>query len=419
VIELSRHIRAGDGIWWTQAGAEPTPLLHALLEQLDSIGAIRAFCGMLLDDRVAAELPPALSLSSYGALGQLRKASKAGRLAVVPANYSALPRLFAAGLLPNDVGLVQVAPPGADGFCSLGIGVDYAADAFPHTRRLIGEINQRMPATIGSPRIPLDRFAAVIHTDRPLAELPERAPDGVESAIAGHVAGLVSDRDTLQLGVGSLPTAVLQKLSGHRDLGVHSGLISAGVADLVDKGVITGAYKEIDPGLIVTGAALGRSDFYDRLPGLPVEFKAASYTHAMATLGRLRRLVAVNSAIEVDLTGQVGAELRRGVYIGAVGGQVDFSHAAATSGARSIIAIRSCSGSESTIQPRLRWGPATTGRADVDYIVTEFGAAELRGATLHQRAQRLIAIAAPQYREELQRSVARTNPADRSEEHAP
>ncbi|MCW2542446.1 MAG: putative 4-hydroxybutyrate CoA-transferase [Frankiales bacterium] len=412
MIELSRHLRSGDGIWWTQAGGEPTPLLHALLDQLDSIGAIRAFCGMLMDDRIVRELPPALSLSSYGALGELRRASKAGRLDVVPANYSALPRLFAAGLLPCDVGLVQVSPPDADGLCSLGIGVDYAADAVPHTGRLIGEINQRMPATRGSTRIPLERFAAVIETDRPLAELPERAADEVETSIAAQVAGLVSDRDTLQLGVGSLPTAVLQKLSGHRDLGLHSGLISDGVADLVDKGVITGAYKEIDAGLMVTGAALGRSEFYDRLPVLPVLFKPASYTHAPATLGRLRRLVAVNSAIEVDLTGQVGAELRRGVYVGAVGGQLDFSHAAAVSGARSIIAIRSCAGSESTIQPQLRWGPATTGRADVDYVVTEFGAAELRGATLRQRAQRLIAIAAPQHREALQRDFARRDKAE-------
>jgi acyl-CoA hydrolase len=169
--------------------------------------------------------------------------------------------------------------------------------------------------------------------------------------------------------------------------------------------VVTGAKKEIDPGLVVTGTALGSTSMYDRLPGFPVEFRAASYTHHPAVLASLRSLVSINSAIEVDLLGQVGAELRRGVHIGAVGGQVDFSRAASLTGARSIIALRSETGGRSTISPVLREGVVTTARADVDAVVTEHGVAMLTGCTVAQRARRLIAVAAPRFREELDRSL--------------
>jgi acyl-CoA hydrolase len=191
---------------------------------------------------------------------------------------------------------------------------------------------------------------------------------------------------------------------GHRDLGMHSGMISDAVATLVDAGVITGAKKEIDTGLVVTGAALGSTRLYQRIPDLPVEFRAASYTHSPEVLAQLRSFVAINSAIEVDLTGQIGAEVRHGVYVGAVGGQADFSRAAANTGARSVIALRSRSRGESTIKPVLRGGTVTTARTDVDYVVTEHGAASLRGATLDERAQRLLAIAAPEHRDELSRA---------------
>lgn len=400
MIDLTPFVRPGTGVWWSQASAEPTPLVHALLDQADALGPVRAFCGLSWDERLTRHLPANVSLSSYGALGELRKLSRAGRLDVVPCHYSTLPRLFAEGALPADVGFVQVSPPDADGTCSLGVGVDYIADALAHTPVLIAEVNRRMPATIGTPRIPLGRFAAVVESDRPLAEAPVRAADDVELAIARQVAELVEDGDTLQLGVGSLPTAVLDALSGHENLGVHSGMISDGVPRLVEKGVLTGARKEIDPGVIVTGAALGSTELYERLPELPVEFRPASYTHAPHVLARLSRFVSVNSAIEVDLTGQVGAEVRRGVHIGAVGGQADFSRAAAQTGARSIITVRARSGEHSTIVPRPH-GPVTTGRSDVDHVVTEYGAAHLRGCDLTERARRLAAVAAPEFREEL------------------
>jgi acyl-CoA hydrolase len=257
-----------------------------------------------------------------------------------------------------------------------------------------------MPVTTGTEGIPLDRFAAVVETDRPIPAAPDRAPDAVDEAVAAHVAGLIADGDTVQLGVGALPTAILDGLAGHRDLGVHSGMITDGVLRLVEKGVVTGARKEIDPGLVVTGAAIGSDELTTAVPTMPVAFRPASYTHAPGVLARLARLVAINSALEVDLTGQIGAEVARGRYLGGVGGQADFSGAAARTGACSIIALRSTTGGESTIVPALR-GAVTTARADVDAVVTEHGVAWLRGCSLAERGPRLAAIAAPDHRDAL------------------
>jgi acyl-CoA hydrolase len=404
MIDLRPHIPEGAGIWWSQASAEPTPLVHALLDQVHDIGPVRAFVGLTWDQRLTRELPPEIGIVSYGGLGELRAVSKAGRLDVVPCHYGALPRLFAERRLPCDVGLVQVSAPDADGTVSLGVGVDYAADAVEHTPVLIAEVNRRMPATRGSARIPLSRFAAVLETDRALLEAPERTADDVDLAIARHVAGLLEDGDTIQIGVGTLPSAVLDALSGHTDLGLHSGMISDGVVRLVDLGVLTGARKELDRGVLVTGAALGSARLYARVADLPVQFRPTSYTHSPAVLSQLTTLVSINSAIEVDLTGQVGAEVVGSRHVGAVGGQVDFSRAAALTGARSIIALRSTSRGISTIKAALDFGVVTTARADVDHVVTEHGVADLRGVGLSERARRLVAVAAPEHRDDLEKS---------------
>jgi len=409
MIDLRKLLRAGDGVYWGQGGAEPEPLVNALLEQVEDIGPVKAFCGLTWNARLSGDLPHSLpdnlTVLSYGGLGELRLLSRHGLLDVVPCHYSAIPRMFERRILPVDVGFVQVSPPDAEGNVSLGIGVEYVADAVRHSRVLIAEVNQQMPRTVGSETIPLSSFAAYIETDRPLTQAPVREADTAELAIAEHVASLIGDGDTLQLGVGSLPNAVLESLSGHSDLGFHSGMITDGVVTLIEKGVVTGARKEIDRGLVVTGAALGSTTLYSTLQDYPIEFRPASYTHAPAVLSQLRSLVSINSAIEVDLLGQVGAEVRRGVHIGAVGGQVDFSRAASLTGSRSIIALRSEAGGESTINPRLRGGVVTTARVDVDAVVTENGVAMLTGCTVEERARRLIAVAAPHHQERLERSL--------------
>jgi acyl-CoA hydrolase len=401
VIDLSKYLAAGAGVWWGQAAAEPRPLVDALIAQSPRIGPIRTFTGLSWNDQLAITMPNRVSMVSYGGLGELRELSRSGRLDVVPCHYSALPRMFAERRLPCDVGLIQVSPPDVDSLCSLGIGVDYVADALLHTPVLIAEINQRMPVTAGTPRIPLDRFAATVTTDRPLPEDPTRSPGAVEARIAAHVAELIDDGDTVQLGVGSLGAAVLDALAEHEDLGFHTGMVTDGLLRLLDKGVATGNRKEIDPGLIVAGTALGSAELYHRVPELPAKFLPTSYTHNPQVLSQLHSLASVNFAVEVDLSGQVGAEVSRGVYVGAVGGQVDFARAAALTGKRSIIALRATSGGRSTIKASLDGGVVTTARSDVDAVVTEHGIAHLRGCSIGERAKRMTAIAAPEFRDQL------------------
>lgn len=401
MIDFREYLTAGAGVWWGQAAAEPRPLVDALIEQSDLIGPFRVFTGLSWNDQLAVSMPDAVSMVSYGGLGELRELSRSGRLDVVPCHYSALPRMFAEHLLPCDVGLVQVSPPDADGMCSLGVGVDYVADAIPHTPVLIAEINAQMPATLGTPRIPVERFAATISTDRALPEDTVRAPNEADRVIAHRIAELIDDGDTIQLGVGSLGSAVIDALMGHEELGVHTGMITDGLLRLIDKGVATGACKEVDAGLAVVGTALGSAELYRRVADLPVRFLPTSYTHAPQVLSQLRSLVSVNFAVEVDLSGQIGAEVSRGVYVGAVGGQVDFTRAAALTGKRSVIAVRATSRGVSTIKTTLEGGVVTTGRSDVDTVVTEYGTAHLRGCSLRERARRLTAIAAPEFRYQL------------------
>ena len=409
MFDVADFLEPGDGVWWGQGSAEPEPLVNQVLDAVDRIGPIRAFSGLTWNERLSGDLPEKLTVLSYGGLGQLRSLSRHGRLEVLPCHYSAIPRMFATGQLPNDVGLVQVSPPDADGMVTLGTGVEYVADAIHYTRTLIAEINHQMPRTSGGPRLPLSRFAAVIETDRPLREAPARPADDIDQAIAARVAGIIDDGSTIQIGVGSLPSAVLAALGGHADLGFHSGMITDGVLDLIEQGVVSGSRKEIDQGIAVTGAALCSTTGYQRLEDLAVDFRPASYTHAPAVLSRFASLVSINSAIEVDLLGQVGAELARGVHIGAVGGQVDFSRAAALTGSRSIIALRSTVGtgerSQSTIVPTLASGVVTTARVDVDAVVTEHGVAMLTGCTVAERALRLIEVAAPEHRDHLERTL--------------
>lgn len=401
MIDFTRWLCPGAGVWWGQAAAEPRPLVDALLRQTEELSPLRLFTGLSWNEQLAGALSPSDVMVSYGGLGTLRALGEARQLDVVPCHYSALPRLFAEGHLPRDAGLIQVAPPDRDGVCSLGFGVDYMADALHHTPLLFAEINHRMPTVPGSPGIPLDRFAATVETDRPLEEERRGTPSDVELAIAQNVAGLVEDGDTLQVGVGSTGAAIAEALSGHRDLGLHSGMLTDGMLRLVEDGVVTGARKEIDTGIAVAGTALGSTDLYERVADAPVRFRPTSYTHSPAVLSRLSSLVAVNFAIEVDMTGQVGAEVSRGTYLGAVGGQVDFARAAALTGRRSVIALRSTVRGRSSIKFQLDEGVVTTARADVDCVVTEHGIAHLRGQPLAERRRRLIKIAGPEFRDGL------------------
>jgi acyl-CoA hydrolase len=379
-LDLTRWIRRGDGVLWGQACAEPVPLVDAFLRRAGELTPLSAFVGLSWRD---LPVPEGVRVVSYGALGRL---GRLPQLEVVPCHFSALPALFAARRLPGDVALVQVAPPDARGRCSLGVGVDYLADALHHARTVIAEVNERCPATADA-WIAWDRLDAVLRTSRPLLEAPAIEPGDTELLIAEHVAGLVSDGDTIQLGVGALPEAILSRLGGHRDLGVHSGMISDGVLRLIEAGVVTNAMKPTSRGITVTGAALGSTGLFDALPEHDdIVFRPVSHTHASATLATVGSLVAINSAIEIDLTGPVNAEAAAGRRIGAVGGQVDFLRAAAATG-KPIIALPAKRIVESLS------GPASTSRSDVDWVVTEHGARSLAGLTDTARRRALLELA--------------------------
>jgi acyl-CoA hydrolase len=391
-LDLARWLRPSDGVVFGQACAEPTVLVDALLAQAPAIGGLRAFAGVAWGDRIADGASTSLQVVSYGALGLL---GRVPGLRVVPCHFSALPGLFAARALPGDVALVQIAPPDAEGRCSLGVGVDYLADALDHARVIIAEVNDHCPTTAGH-SIAWDRLDAVVPSSRPLLEAPPVAPGALERQIAEHVAALVRDGDTIQLGVGALPDAIMDALRGHQDLGVHSGMISDGVLDLIEAGAVTNARKPADRNVTVTGAALGSTRLFDALARREdVVFRPVSYTHAPATLATVGRLCAINSALEVDLSGQANAESVDGRALGAVGGQVDFLRAAAACGGTPILALPS-----RRIVQRLS-GPVSTARSDVDWVVTEHGARSLRGLTDAERGAALLELAGEERSEEL------------------
>jgi acyl-CoA hydrolase len=344
--------------------------------------------------------------TSYGVIGNARALAKARQLDVIPSNYSAFCADFAAGRHRADVVLVQLAEAD-DGRLSASLSNDYVIDAARGARIVIAEINPDAPWTFGAEWpadiVPHLRIAAT----RPPLEWPSTGLDEVSRRIAEHAAGLVRDGSTLQFGVGKIPDAILASLSHVRGLGIHSGLINDAVVDLIECGAITNAGKGIDAGITVTNQLIGTQRLYRFAhQNKIISVRPASYTHNQAVLSRINQLVAINSALEVGLDGSVNAETLNGTAIGAIGGQLDFVRGAnASRGGRAIIALPS-----SAPKGRSRIVAAvetvTTPRADVDAIVTEWGVAELRGCTLKQRARRMIAIAAPEHREELSRRGA-------------
>jgi acyl-CoA hydrolase len=381
--DLTRFIAPGDGIVFGQACAEPMALVDAVLEQAPTIGRLRMFAGPTWRSSLA-EHPREVEVISYGALGKLRRVRD---LQVVPARMSQLPRLFAGRQLPGDVVLVQVSPPDAHGRCSFGVGVDYLADAIEHARVVIAEVNDHCPRSSG-PTLAWERFDALVRVSHPLVEAPVSVPGSVERAIAAHVADLVCDGDTMQIGVGSLPDAIMQALHGHARLGLHSGMITDGVLDLIERRVLTGADKLCDTGRAVAGAALGSRRLFEALEErADIVLRPVSYTHSPLTLSRVGRLCAINAALEIDLTGQINSEAVGGRALGAAGGQSEFMRAAADHDGTAIVALPAARVVEELS------GPVSAARSDVDWVVTEHGARCLRGLTLDERRAALIEIA--------------------------
>jgi acyl-CoA hydrolase len=410
-VDLTAHLRPGDTVLIGQGTAEPRSLVEALVEQRRHLADVRLFVGASFTGLLRPEHAEAFQISSFGGIGRTSALTRQGLVDILPVHLGTLPDLIAAGRLRVDVVLVQVSEPDHDGTCSLGLVADYLQPAITAARTVIAEINPRVPYTLGDTPVPMGRFAATVHDDRPLIQVPGREPSPEEDAIGRRVAELIPDGATLQFGIGGTPDAVLGHLSGRRDLGIHSGLVGDAVVDLIEDGTVTNARKPIDTGMTVAGVLFGTDRLYrwaDRNPQL--RMRSLTYTHHPAVLARIDDLHAINSALEVDLTGQVNAEMAGGRHVGAIGGQGAFTRAAAMSSrGRSVIALPSTArgGSTSRLVPRLDDRIVTTPRADADLVVTEHGVADLRGATVSERAARLVDIAHPDHREALQREWRR------------
>jgi acyl-CoA hydrolase len=375
MIDLASVIRPGDGILWGQACAEPRTLVSALVEQRAALSGCRLFLGASYSKLVRPEHADHLRLSAYSGTGSNRALADAGVLDIFPAPYSRLGALIREKKIAADVVMVQVSPPNARGEYSLGLGVEYVAEALRTARAIVAEVNDRVPWTHTDPVLHEKDFALKIETSVAPVELPSPAFTDQDRAIARHAASVIPEGATLETGIGSLPNAVLSALAGRRDLRVHTGAVTDGVV-------------ELNPRLCVGGALMGTQRLFDWARENPaVRLRSSDHTHSAGVLGRIERFVAINSAVEVDFTGQVNGEVARGSYVGAVGGALDFARAANQSpGGVSIIVLPA-----SRVVERIS-GPVSIPRAEAGVFVTERGVADLRGCTLREREQRMRAI---------------------------
>lgn len=407
-FDLSALIRPGDTVLWGQANAEPLPLTRALMAQRQRIGRFRVMLGIANSSTCTPEHADYVDFLAYCGAGANRELGNAGVLDILPCHYSQLPEMIRSGALRIDVLLLQVAPADANGRYSLSLALDYLLPALDSARVVIAEVNQQAPRTCGERSLGADDIDYILHTDRsPLENPPSRIREA-DAQIAWHIAGLVEDGATLQMGIGAIPDAVLGALADHHDLGVHSGSLGDGVARLMQSGAITNARKSLDRGFSVGGILLGSRLLHDFAHDNPaVLLRSTAYTHDPDILASQERLVAINSAVEVDLSGQVNSEVAAGSYIGAVGGALDFLRGARRShGGLPIIALPSTAGSASRIVARLN-GPVTIPRSEAGLIVTEHGVADLRGLSLRQRLRAMLDIAHPTHRADLEEQFAR------------
>jgi acyl-CoA hydrolase len=408
-LDLARYLRRSDTVVWGQACGEPLTLTDALVAQRARLTGVRCFLGIPCSDTMRPEHADHLRFVSYTASGANQALHQAGVLDVLPCHYSALPAILSAGPLRAGVVMLALPPARPDGRYGLGLCADYVAAVIGRARVVIAEVNDQVPDIGCEPSLSRDDLDVIVHVSRsPAQYYASRPMQQVETAIAARVSDLVEDGATLQVGIGSMPSVVLAALAGHRDLGVHSGMITDAVAELIEAGAVTGARKTTDRGLVVTGFLLGtRSLVAHAARNRAVQLRDTRYTHDPEVLATQHCLTAINAAIEVDLSGQINTETIFGRYVGAVGGAADFMRGAARSpGGLPITVLPSTAGSASRIVTRLR-GPASVARADAGVIVTEHGVADLRGLTLRERQERMLAIADPAHQAALEGELAR------------
>ncbi|MGC8916587.1 MAG: acetyl-CoA hydrolase/transferase family protein [Thermoanaerobaculum sp.] len=413
--EAVKAIRSGDHVWVHGGCNNPEELIKAMVGRAQELSNVTVI-HILTFGRADYADPKYEGVFRHRALftgPNVRQAVNEGRADFVPVHLSQIPRLIQSGILPIDVALIHISPPDEHGFCSFGVGVECTKAAAEKARTVIALVNRQMPRALGDAFIHVSRLTHVVEIDRPVLELPQAQEIGPTArAIGEHIAELIEDGSTLQMGIGEIPDAVLLFLKDKKHLGIHTEMFSDGLVELVESGVVTNERKTLHRGKTIASFVLGSKRTFDFLDNNPfVEFHPSDYVNNPFVIAQNAKMVAINSALAVDLTGQVCADsLGTSIYSG-FGGQVDFIRgAAASEGGKPIIALPSTAkgGTVSRILDTLAPGSGVvTTRADVHYVVTEFGVASLFGKSLRERAQELIAVAHPDFRDELRAAARR------------
>lgn len=411
--EAVKAVKSGDRLFLTGNASVPLRLLDALVKRAPELEDVE-ICHVLTFGSTAYAAPDMLGhlrINSMFVSANVRQAVNEGRADFTPVLLSEMPLLFKSGVLPLDVAFIHVSPPDEQGYCSLGTEPGPTITAAESAKIVIAQVNEQMPRTLGDTQMHVERLHYIVPVNEPICEhaMGQMGDAAVVEKIAGHIVGLIPDGATMQLGIGAIPDAVLKHLYTKKDLGIHTELFSDGVIDLVEAGVITNARKTLHPGKIVAGFLLGTRRLYDWVDNNPlVEFYRTEYVNDPFVVAQNDRMVAINSALEVDLTGQVCADSIGPRQYSAVGGQMDFVYGASRSkGGVPIITLPSTAQLRdgtvvSKIVPMLKQGAGVvTSRNHVHYVVTEFGVAALYGKTVRQRAQALINIAHPRFRDEM------------------
>lgn len=406
--EAVAGIRSGEKVYLGSGCAAPHGLIASLAARHEELRGVEIIHHLTLGDApyIAPGMEESFLLRDCFVAANTREAVNEGRADYIPVHLHEMPRLFRRGVIPLDWALIQVSPPDEHGFCSFGIEVGVTKPAALSARNIVVEVNRRMPRTLGDSFIHVSKIEAFVEVDRDLDEFHPESPTGVEREVGRHVAGLIEDGACLQLGLGAIPNAVLEHLGDRRDLGIHTEMITEALPGLVQSGVVTGERKSLHPGKVVAGFIMGTRQVYDFAHDNALfEFHPTDYVNHPANIARNVGMTAVNSAIEIDLTGQVCSDsIGERIHSG-FGGQADFMRGAALAeGGRPIIALPSTTadGKLSRIVPVLASGAGVVlTRADVHYVVTEFGVAPMLGRSLRERAEALIAIAHPDFRESL------------------
>jgi len=413
--EALRCVQSGMRVYIQPGCAEPETLVEALIQRAPFVQDVEIVHMMTMGKApyVAPEMAGHFRHNAVFIGGNVRDAINEGRADYTPVYLSEIEDLFESGAMPLDVALIEVSPPDSHGFCSFGVGVDTTLTAARLARYVVAQVNDEMPRTYGDSFIHVNKIDAIVESSRPLCALKKPEVTDMQIAIARNVASLIEDGSVLQTGIGGIPDAVLPLLMDRKDLGVHSELVSDGVIPLIDAGVITGARKNFKPRKIILGFALGSKNLFDYVDNNPIfEFHPTAYTNDPALIARNDKMVAINSALQVDITGQVCSDSIGTYFYSGIGGQVDFLRGASRSkGGKAIIALCSTAkgGTISRITPMLAPGAGVvTSRGLIRYFVTEYGVAYLHGKSIRERAQALIEIAHPKFREELYDYCERT-----------